>query len=181
MDPMAIVNLPPHVMRRWDVASATITIGETRYSEHLGFFASITGQCSDCDYTTWTSGNPDRDWSHLIDGHLSQHDPDRALDIEVDWGPSARCSVCDDGDATQFADVLDDLENLGGDVRSDIEHQVIQDAVERAMRVADAYPCSGDSCIYCDVVSNVVNAVQFPETVDDIVRELQASRSGHNG
>lgn len=29
--------------------------------------------------------------------HQEQHRPGRALDIEVDWEPSATCSVCPDG------------------------------------------------------------------------------------
>lgn len=86
------------------MATATITIGETKYSEHIGRFASITRACSDCDFKTWTGGNPDRDWSHLIDDHLRQHEPGRALDIDVDWTPSARCSVCEDGIGTVVQD-----------------------------------------------------------------------------
>lgn len=32
--------------------------------------------------------------------HQEQHRPGRALDIEVDWAPHARCSVCSDGIGT---------------------------------------------------------------------------------
>ena len=79
------------------MAEATITIGGTTHSEHIGRFASITAQCSDCDYRVWTGGRPDRDYTHIIDDHLRQHEPGRAMDIEVDWTPSAFCPVCEDG------------------------------------------------------------------------------------
>lgn len=80
------------------MATAVVEIGEEQVSEPSGRrFISVTVKCSEGDYATYAGGDPDRDWSHLIDDHLAQHDPGRALDIEVDWEPSARCSVCEDG------------------------------------------------------------------------------------
>lgn len=90
------------------MAEAIITIGETGYSEHVGRFVSVKAECTECDYRTWTGGNPDRDWSGIIDDHLAQHRPGRALDIEVDWEPSARCSVCKDG----IGDILQEDDGL---------------------------------------------------------------------
>lgn len=78
-------------------ATAKVTLGETTHSEHLGRFVSVKVECSECDYKAWTGGSPNRDWTRLIDGHLAQHRPGRAVDIEVDWEPSAWCSVCEDG------------------------------------------------------------------------------------
>ena len=36
-------------------------------------------------------------WDSLIDKHLNQHEPYRALDIDVCWTVDADCSVCEDG------------------------------------------------------------------------------------
>lgn len=93
------------------MANAKVTIGESTYNDHIGHFASVTAECSDCDYKEWTGGNPRRDWSHMIDHHLAQHEPGRALDIDVDWEPSASCSVC----------------THGGDVQQDGDGLVCQD------------------------------------------------------
>lgn len=78
-------------------ATATVTIGETKHSELGKQYASATVRCSDCDYAACTGGHPDFDWSHLIDDHLEQHNPGRAVDIDVDWEPVASCSVCPNG------------------------------------------------------------------------------------
>lgn len=87
------------------MATAVVEIGSEQVSEPSGRrFISVTVKCSECDYATYTGGDPDRDWSHLIDGHLAQHEPDRALDIEVDWEPSASCSVCEDGGDVVYED-----------------------------------------------------------------------------
>lgn len=57
---------------------------------------SIIDRCDECPYTAYT-------WSRvklkgsIIKEHLAQHEPGRAVDIEVNWEPSAFCSVCEDG------------------------------------------------------------------------------------
>lgn len=76
-------------------AFAKVAIGEPL--DKAGYYMPVRVECSECAYKTYTGGSPDRDWNHLIDGHLAQHEPGRAVDIEVDWEPSARCSVCEDG------------------------------------------------------------------------------------
>jgi len=76
-------------------AVATVSVGEPKGVSEC---VSVTVTCSACDYKVWTGGRAGYDWSRLIDDHLFQHNsPGRALDIEVDWEPSARCSVCPDG------------------------------------------------------------------------------------
>lgn len=77
-------------------AEAVIEIGKV-FEGHSRRYAGVKASCSACGYTTYTGGDPDRDWSHILDSHLAQHQPGRALDIEVDWTPSALCSVCEDG------------------------------------------------------------------------------------
>ena len=79
------------------MATATITITDMEPSDIFGPQVSVIASCSDCDFKLWTGGSPDRDWSHVADDHLRQHDPDRAVDIEVDWEPVAYCSVCGNG------------------------------------------------------------------------------------
>lgn len=56
-------------------------------------------RCSECTYIIFTAV-PARlveTAGELIDYHLEQHEPGRALDIEIEWILSASCSVCDDG------------------------------------------------------------------------------------
>lgn len=59
----------------------------------------LTVKCGQCSHTTFTSRlrqfMPTA--SDILHDHLAQHGPGRALDIEVDWEPSANCSVCPDG------------------------------------------------------------------------------------
>lgn len=61
-------------------------------------WTAVRAECTECRYVMFTGVpdgvDPDRKW--LAD-HLAQHEEGRALDIEVDWKPSALCSVCDDG------------------------------------------------------------------------------------
>lgn len=57
---------------------------------------SVPG-CRYCAYT-WVPATFANDES-IIGRHLSQHAPDRALDIEVQWQVLAECSVCDDYEA----------------------------------------------------------------------------------
>jgi len=72
--------------------SATSTQEVTPYGD--GF--KVRESCNDCIYTTETYF-PWEPTGTIIAGHLAQHDPGRALDIEVDWQPVADCTVCEDG------------------------------------------------------------------------------------
>lgn len=54
-------------------------------------------RCRKCSATTFTWSHTATSPAYLFDWHLKQHKPGRALDIEVDWEPSACCSVCPDG------------------------------------------------------------------------------------
>ena len=54
-------------------------------------------ECPECPYSIYTGGLPDWDYAGLMDGHLRQHAPGRALDIAVGWQVIAYCSVCEDG------------------------------------------------------------------------------------
>ena len=82
-------------------AHEIVTLGEPE--EIPGFparrWVSVKVECSACRHVMFT-GN----WEHVakereswIADHIAQHAPCRALDIEVDWEPSACCSVCEDG------------------------------------------------------------------------------------
>ncbi|MFB9776140.1 hypothetical protein [Brevibacterium otitidis] len=59
----------------------------------------IKVECSACGHTESAAARPDRAHSceSWMPDHIAQHRPDRALDIAVDWEPTACCSVCDDG------------------------------------------------------------------------------------
>lgn len=77
-------------------AHAVIEVSEP-HDTPWGLTVSVVARCSECKAVTFTGGKPDRDWSGLLDDHLRQHAPGRALDIEVDWEPTGYCSVCEDG------------------------------------------------------------------------------------
>lgn len=55
---------------------------------------SIKVSCSECGHSAFTHVPPGFKDETLIDGHLAQHGPGRALDIVVDWQVLAECSVC---------------------------------------------------------------------------------------
>lgn len=71
-----------------------------RGKEYDNGYTSVTLKCSDCDWTAWSSMRTDRLGDPAYgrqDAHTRQHEPGRALDIEVDWTPSGLCPVCPDG------------------------------------------------------------------------------------
>lgn len=75
-------------------AQEIVTVGEEKDG-----WSSVNIRCSECSYVAFT-GAPTKviaSRSSWISDHLSQHNPGRALDIEVSWEPSACCSVCEDG------------------------------------------------------------------------------------
>lgn len=62
-------------------------------------WVNVKVECSACDHVMFTGtwqprAEARQSW---IADHIAQHAPGRALDIEVDWEPSALCSVCEDG------------------------------------------------------------------------------------
>lgn len=78
-------------------AREIVTTTESRTGSRS--WTSVRAECSACGYMEFTSirteeFDRDRSW---IAGHLAQHEPGRALDIEVDWKLVAYCSICDDG------------------------------------------------------------------------------------
>ncbi|WP_346007274.1 hypothetical protein [Janibacter terrae] len=88
---------PP--MNHTDRAAEAFTFEEkpTEATEHSHAGRSVKASCTRCDYwvMTWL---PDGYPSDLIvRDHAAQHEPGRALDIDVDWVPRANCSVCEDG------------------------------------------------------------------------------------
>lgn len=61
-----------------------------------------------CFWAAYGTIKPERyDWA--IRDHRAQYEPGRAPDIEVDWEPSAWCSVCDDS----IGDVVVDSDGEG--------------------------------------------------------------------
>lgn len=59
---------------------------------------SVRVTCDECGHTIYTwLPTSEMDTARLLDDHLRQHAPGRALDITVDWEPLASCSVCGDG------------------------------------------------------------------------------------
>lgn len=73
-------------------------------------WTSVTSKCSLCGHMVFTGI-----WTDMLyngraqmPDHIDQHKPGRALDIVVDWGVSAQCSVCDDG----IGDIVQDDEGL---------------------------------------------------------------------
>ena len=54
-------------------------------------------RCTHCNHVTFTWGRVLFSPRWVMRDHLPQHEPGRAVDIEVDWEPSACCSVCPDG------------------------------------------------------------------------------------
>lgn len=75
------------------------TMEELGEYENHEKWVSLKVKCGQCSHTTFTSRlrqfMPSA--SDILFEHLKQHEPGRAVDIEVDWEPSACCSVCDDG------------------------------------------------------------------------------------
>ena len=94
-------------------------------------FVSVRIECSDCRFTTYVGARLEvaRRRKSWIKDHTDQHKPGRAIDIEVDWEPSARCSVCEDeiGNIVQRDEglVCDecgatwDLDGKGGEIADD--------------------------------------------------------------
>lgn len=71
---------------------------------------SLKVECGMCSHATFTSRLRKfmSSASDILAAHLSQHEPGRALDIEVDWEPRATCSVCESGGDI----VMNDVETL---------------------------------------------------------------------
>lgn len=67
---------------------------------------SLILKCSfdGCRYTAYTWAPNRVSGENLINNHLNQHQPDRALDIEVSYHVDADCSVCDDGGRVDYGD-----------------------------------------------------------------------------
>lgn len=72
----------------------------------ISFSDSTTGQtvytvkCGHCDHVVFggrAADAPLPSANDVLADHLEQHRPGRALDVTVDWEPSALCSVCEDG------------------------------------------------------------------------------------
>lgn len=65
-------------------------------------WTALKVECNICSHVTFTARPNDSIplAEVILEDHLSQHEPGRALDIEVDWEPSANCSVCPDGIGT---------------------------------------------------------------------------------
>lgn len=78
-------------------AHAILNITEEKWSEHLGATVSVVARCSECGHAVFTGGRADWDWSGILDDHLAQHAPGRALDIEIQYRLDSDCTVCDDG------------------------------------------------------------------------------------
>lgn len=74
-------------------------------------WVSIRVACALCGHTTWTGHKKSlapQVAASIKRTHLAQHAPGRALDIVVDWEPSADCSVCENGgNITQTGDGLE--------------------------------------------------------------------------
>lgn len=76
------------------IAHETIAIQPTEDPR----FEQITVTCSECPYA-WhyvrEVGEVEPANGYIF-RHRYQHEPDRALDVVVDWTPHAQCSVCAD-------------------------------------------------------------------------------------
>lgn len=70
---------------------------EFRGSEKFTAIKASCGLCSHVVFTGLPAHLPMPTAAEVLAEHLAQHEPGRALDIEVDWEPSAHCSVCEDG------------------------------------------------------------------------------------
>lgn len=72
---------------------------EIRDSEHFDGVVSFSAHCGICDYAVFGVRHEGESVTAavLLKDHLAQHAPGRAVDIAVDWEPSAMCSVCEDG------------------------------------------------------------------------------------
>lgn len=84
---------------------------EYRNSHHYTDIISFTASCGMCAYVVFGAMNRQRlrpTAAEVLADHLKQHEPGRALDIEVDWEPSALCSVCEGGGDI----VMNDVETL---------------------------------------------------------------------
>lgn len=81
-------------------AHEIVTLGEPReHAESPHLWVAVKIECSECDHVEFT-GVPEHEAearTSWIADHIAQHAPGRALDIEVDWEPSACCSVCEGG------------------------------------------------------------------------------------
>ena len=83
-------------MSEWKRPSVSVDLKDM--PDHLGSeWVCVSVTCDECGYTSYTAGPKSYKWEHLIDHHLDQHAPYRALDIDVCWEVSADCSVCEDG------------------------------------------------------------------------------------
>lgn len=93
-------------MSGWEMPSVTVDI--KNLPDHLGSeWVSVSVTCDECGYSAYSAGPKSAKWDRLIDNHLNQHAPARALDIDVWWEVSAECSVCEDGgDIVQEGDGL---------------------------------------------------------------------------
>ena len=80
-------------------AAHEIVTLEPRRAPSEDQWVSVKVECSACDHVMFTAHRKHVVMSResWIADHIAQHAPGRALDIEVDWEPSACCSVCDDG------------------------------------------------------------------------------------
>lgn len=65
-------------------------------------WVTLVVRCKLCSHVEFTGRRRDvvPTADEVLADHLAQHEPGRALDIEVDWEPSANCSVCPDGIGT---------------------------------------------------------------------------------
>lgn len=78
------------------MSEATITFRDSPHREGIAYFEARCGQCSYAAFGSASNGKRPTAESVLQD-HLDQHKPGRAVDIEVAWELSACCSVCEDG------------------------------------------------------------------------------------
>lgn len=97
---------------------AAVKVERRRTSSPEG--VSLHLMCDECRYQmfTWVPVDVEHPEELLAD-HLRQHGEGRALDIEVDWEVSARCSVCPDGGNVRLSD--DSLVCDGCDTTWDLE------------------------------------------------------------
>lgn len=122
-----------HTLRETGVGMSKATM---KVSSEAEGWSALMVSCTICPYTTFTSRRtgqvPTAD--EILAEHLAQHEQGRALDIEVDWEPSACCPVCPDGigritwdsDAGEGLICLDckstwDIEGKGGETRIEEE------------------------------------------------------------
>lgn len=89
-----------------EAADATLEL----LNEGANDWVPLKVSCNMCPYVTFTARKAGAILSanEILKEHLEQHAPGRALDIAVDWEPSARCSVCESGGDI----VMNDVETL---------------------------------------------------------------------